>query len=412
MKKAVFFISIVFVLSSCLKMNDNIKEYMDLGEINYIGKVDSAIALSGKERILFKWKVNADPRIEQCMIYWNNHRDSTRFPVNTSLLDENGYISAELKIPEGTYIFNMHHTGSGGYRSVYEEVTGRSYGVLYEQSLTNRRMKSIEYTFLGDIIIDWSIADDDEVGIQLDYTNIHGDSRTMLVENTEISTIIPAFNLYEPLYYATMYKPDTSAIDIFYAPKIERWIPVPDEINITSYFLKNTQAPFIRGTHVLGNRFYLAENWHANDVATANGNIDGLTTGENGHNRLGFWTWTGYSPTNPMVDGKLYQTVELEAGTYRFDAFLYLSSFGKDGMGTVNVVAALGNDLPDEDHFNQALDFDIVPVGVSTTAISKPKISVEFVLLEKSFISLGFVANISGEVLIFFDKVELWKVLQ
>ena len=408
MKKTAIFILIVFVISSCSKMNDNIKEYIDRGEISYIGKADSVIALSGKERILFKWKVNTDPRIEQCWIYWNNYRDSISFPLNVSFQESDRYMSAELKISEGTYIFNLHHTGSGGYRSVREEVIGRSYGEIYEQSLTNSIAKSIEYAYNGDIIIDWSIADDNEVGIQLDYTDMHDNNRTMLVSNTETSTIISDFNPDNPLYYTTMYKPDTSAIDTFYTPKIERWIPIPDEINITSLFLKNTYAPFIRGAQVHGDRFYLAEDWIVNDAAAANGNIDVLSTGENGQNRLGVWTWAGYSPINPVVNAKLYQTVELEAGIYRFDAFLFLSAYEIDD-GIVNVVASLGNDLPDEDHFGDALGFDTVPYGVSTTATSKPKISIEFVLTGKSFVSLGFVANISGEVLVFFDKVELWK---
>ena len=42
--------SFLFLLA-CDGMNDNIKEYLDRGEINYIGRADSAIAMGGINRI-------------------------------------------------------------------------------------------------------------------------------------------------------------------------------------------------------------------------------------------------------------------------------------------------------------------------------------------------------------------------
>ena len=233
MKNTVIFFSMIFVLimSSCLKMNDNIKDYMDRGVVNYIGKVDSAVALSGKERIVFKWKMNSDPRIERCVIYWNNYRDSASYPVNASDMDENGYLSAELPIAEGTYIFNMHHAGSGGHRSVREEVTGRSYGALYEQTLMNRLFKSAKYDDF-DIAVSWSMALEGELGVLLEYTDIYGKKQTEVVPETATATTLPDMDIDKPLFFKTMYKPDATAIDIFYAQMGEVMIPLAPYVGI------------------------------------------------------------------------------------------------------------------------------------------------------------------------------------
>ena len=72
-RKYGLYVLLSFLLASCSGMNDIIQEYLDRGEINYIGKTDSIYAIGGKNRITFKWIVNADPRIEKnvyCLAKW------------------------------------------------------------------------------------------------------------------------------------------------------------------------------------------------------------------------------------------------------------------------------------------------------------------------------------------------------
>jgi len=228
MKNTVIFFSIVLVMTSCLKMNDNIKEYLDRGEINYIGKVDSAFALSGKERIIFKWKMNADPRIENCVIYWNNYRDSVSFRISDLEVDKAGYFTAELRIAEGTYIFNMFHTGSKGHRSVREELTGRSYGTQFEQTLTNLMLSS---TFFDgkDLTIKWIAAGNTVTGIRVTYTDADGNKQTEIFDPLDNEAFLPDFDPHQPLFYSTEHLPEL-AVDKFFAPTIEKMIDPVVEI--------------------------------------------------------------------------------------------------------------------------------------------------------------------------------------
>ena len=257
MKNLLLF-SIVLFISSCTNMNDNIREYLDRGEINYIGKVDSAATFSGKERILFKWKLNDDPRIERCMIYWNNNRDSISIPVSPSKLDAKGYLSETLNIPEGDYIFNMRHVGSGGFRSVREEVTGRSYGARYESTLLNRGLRSATYRGSGGVKLEWTVAADSEVGVLISYTDLNGVKRSKTVEVSEMITVIP--DLMGKFTYKTMHKPVPSAIDVFYAPESEVTPVNPSPILLDKSKFKRQTLPGDNTTE-FSSSFGFAKMW-------------------------------------------------------------------------------------------------------------------------------------------------------
>ncbi|WP_286084320.1 DUF4998 domain-containing protein [Parabacteroides goldsteinii] len=56
-------------------MNDIIEEYLDRGEINYIGRPDSVTCDGGLYRVKLTWKVGKDVRIESCKIFWNMGAD-------------------------------------------------------------------------------------------------------------------------------------------------------------------------------------------------------------------------------------------------------------------------------------------------------------------------------------------------
>jgi hypothetical protein len=168
--------------------------------------------------------------------------------------------------------------------------------------------------------------------------------------------------------------------------------------DITADYLKNTTAPFVAGAMMLDNRFYAAVDWKANAALAINGNVDLAA-----QNYLILITWTDWTPAQTVKNGKLYQTIELEAGTYRFDASLIQAHANDKSF----VVAALGNDIPDTENVEQeSLSFVEIPAGVTNRLLSTT-----FVLQQKSTVSLGFLANLSGSALIYFDKIELLKVL-
>ena len=214
MKNRIILYGLLLLLASCVKMNDNIKEYMDRGEINYIGKVDSASTAGGKERILFTWKANNDPRIEQCWIYWNNMRDSASFPVSPAALDENGYMSAIPAIPEGTYVFNMYHTGAKGYRSVPQEVTGRSYGELYRSTLIPRSIGIIE---VGEdnAVVNLAASGETEIRTEIVYESESGEMKIQIVLPDERQATITDHKDQGTLSTVSYYRPEPDSPDDF-----------------------------------------------------------------------------------------------------------------------------------------------------------------------------------------------------
>jgi len=183
--------------------------------------------------------------------------------------------------------------------------------------------------------------------------------------------------------------------------------PVPPEFpaNLTG-LMKNTERPFsYYGECVHNNRSWMVSDWTVNDAAAPSGNVyDNIGEPTNAFN--GSLSMVGYSswPAGTYANGKLYQTVELERGTYKFSAFVFRSI----GTYKAYVVAASGNDLPDTDDAEQdALDCVSIHTGIQFD--DNTELFVEFTLSEKSTVSLGFVVSFTGQGEFYFNKVELWQ---
>ena len=112
-----------------------------------------------------------------------------------------------------------------------------------------------------------------------------------------------------------------------------------------------------------------------------------------------------------IENGKLFQTVELETGSYRFDFWVHRSE-QPTVTAAAFVVAALGDDLPDANNVPQeALGFFRLP---RIAANSDIQYSFNFELAEKATTSLGFVVNSvdGGNTQILFSRVALWKLVE
>jgi hypothetical protein len=112
-----------------------------------------------------------------------------------------------------------------------------------------------------------------------------------------------------------------------------------------------------------------------------------------------------------MTDGKLYQTVRLSAGTYRFSAYCNGSYVEQPTMYppyVLYVVAAQGisDGLPntgDVESSPNVLDFVTVPFQVENNTVH----TVNFEINESTDVSLGFVATLYDMHQVYFTKVEL-----
>jgi len=207
--------------------------------------------------------------------------------------------------------------------------------------------------------------------------------------------------------------------------------PAGNWVDITEISgLKNTGDPltgFERGATIsVPSDLYLAKDWIANEAAAANGNVSGAR-----NNALGMIAnaTTANFGSRTIINGKLYQTIQLDAGVYRFDATLYSNVCTNNAtFFKTFVVANKGNDLPDTfDEEKQSITLNIEQTALGYALIPRngapsnyippvprPVYSTTFTLTETTTVSLGFVINqYSTDVLnfqTFFEKVELFQL--
>lgn len=378
--KQILLILFVLLLGHACKEQDMMfREYTVDGGITYPAKAKDVEVYAGKERVQICW-MNIDPTVTYAKIFWNNYQDSLLVDIPKGT-DE---VVQTVNVPEGEYSFIIITYDDKENMSIPVEIFGSSYGAMYEQSLVNRFLQSVEYTDDDELLLDWEDAREGEIGVQLEYVDVEGRSQTLLIPATETQTVIPDVLVSEPLYYTTMYKPDATAMDIFYAQtqsiKVKIWK------DITSQVLENAKQPFSRGENSFPFDYHEVADWKTNASGGGNGNVVGAT-GE-------LVLWVYYSATIPikeMLNGKLYQTVELEAGLYWFYAsVIRFYTENTSANYKVFVAAGLDDDLPDiDDVEGQALGFASIPYGVTGS------FSFQFELSEKRTVSLGFVANLA-----------------
>lgn len=181
-------------------------------------------------------------------------------------------------------------------------------------------------------------------------------------------------------------------------------------VNITDEKLTNYEIPFDYGALSCVIFYDLDGGWTTNESGRANGNV--CVAGD--FNCLTFWSY-GAGNVNPIINGKLYQTVSLEAGTYHFDAYVGSSAAN---LQMVNLAAAIGGELPDMaewDYVTEPLVYERISGDELGVDFFDPEngewvVSIEFTLDQTRTVSLGFNACYVGDADIRFKKVELWMV--
>ena len=387
---------LMLIFPTCKDPESLYSEYLVPNGRSYPARALDAGAHPGNERIEITWLNGTDRKVTNARIFWNNYTDSVEIAIRPG---DDTIRKIINPIAEDNYSFMIKTYDAKGNVSVPVEVIGAVYGEKYRNSLMNRILKNAVYNGTeASLQLEWYNADATEVGTELEYTDTHLTKQKMRILPSETTTLISDFSVAE-VFYQTFFKPDSAAIDVFYAPR--KQISYYGDITASSG-LKNTQIPFTYGDFVY-HQMCLINDWKHNQEAINNGNVDRRT------NRLCFFACNLYglsTPSHTITNGKLYQTVELEAGTYRFD--VYCGEIDRDANSPVldvYICAALGNDLPDVAERSKALDYASVP--------DKGMFSINFNLSKRETVSLGFIANIVGSGQIYgfkgFDKVELWK---
>ena len=394
----------------CTK-SDDYKKYLSegtddgsMGEIIYPQKADFK-TYPGRNRILLEWVI-IDPKVTKCVITYEQagNIQDTIVPIEPRSDFSNDTIRVMINnLEETMYMFKIVTYDDFGHASIPVEAEEMSYGEVYERFLLNRGVKSMVYDLKYGFLINWqSAADNSEVCIILNYTKNNSDFATEIITSKETFKSIPDFDFNVPISYCTLYKPAPSAIDTFYAPVVVRKIDyVPYWSNITAEYLENTDYPFVADLNkpgLIANRYYPALGWTCTGTTVGYGNVD---TGSVRRNTLCFLSWYDGSNSVLCQNAKLFQTIELDAGKYKFDVWVHESTSSYNGgQGRAYITVAAGNSLPDITRVEQdALIFSAITPGLSSTGTSPnwtnsgTLFSREFTLTVKSTVSLGINVN-------------------
>lgn len=199
----------VTLVCSCSDMNELSDRYLDGGEIVYAAKVDYAIAYPGKNRLKVDLFI-VSQRIETVRIYWNNYAEHKDVHVGY----ETGIFEETLDLPQGDYLFHLVTYDKDGNQSLPEELSGVVYGATYEDRLMNRPIRTL-YVENGNLIVNWGVALNGTVGMDVNYTNSDNEEVTLRIDvDEENPSIIEKYAAN--LQYRTVYKPVEESIDEFY----------------------------------------------------------------------------------------------------------------------------------------------------------------------------------------------------
>ncbi len=210
---------IIFNFSNCESIDDTYKEFVEGGEITYVGKADSIEVLPGRERLEVTWLLLSDPKVSSYKLFWNNGSDSIMGDlVKTENVDTVRVMLNDM--PEYVYNIDIFLYDKQGNSSIKSSTIGRTYGAFYEGSIYNRLYKSTKRISEG-LEITWSDPSEEFVESELSYLDINDKLITKVVDReVEIDTLfnIPVNGEFK---YHSAYLPEANAIDIFYTEPTE-----------------------------------------------------------------------------------------------------------------------------------------------------------------------------------------------
>lgn len=234
MKKIIFWSILFGIISSivgCTGMNDKHDMYLQEGEIDYIGRVDSARILPGNQRFKLRYWLT-DPRAKVMKIYWSQKQDSLIVPILTHQPKDSIEITigdAQKIIPENNYTIQIINTDGGRLSSILFEKIGNVYGPKYQASIASRLYTLVKYTVLNSVVtISWAgITSDKEIGLEISYFSPDNTPIKTRLTTAAVgtSTILTNVNKSKGITYRTLFLPEKTAIDTFYTSSKSVVIP-------------------------------------------------------------------------------------------------------------------------------------------------------------------------------------------
>lgn len=381
-KKKQFFLLILFYTTvaltflGCRGYTDLSKPYVKADEVIYLTKPDSIQVMSGRNRIILKITIPADPLITKFKIVWNDGKDS----IIKKIPDNNKFVSVEINnLEQGVYTFNVNSLDDEGDKSLNQTVSGRVYDKDYENFISSRSTQDVELELnSGNIIIKWDQASPQMIGTKILYKYNNKDT-SLFVRNDSDKTIITDFKLGDNLKVKSLFLPDSTAIDTFYS--------ATNIVSISNIMIPNSVYPIQHTSGEFdGNRWGNPAFWSVNSVIKEmklgrDGKLYGGWDGLNGGGYLAMSSEDG----DTFENGKIFQTHLLPKGIYNFkvkfdqqDGIMQPSSEERKQY----IVVTKGNSLPNINELKNALAFS-----------KFENQNVQFTLSEPTLISFGFVCS-------------------
>lgn len=209
------------MITSCTKIDSKYEKFIVPGGRTYAGRIIGQKAYSGHNRIKVAWLKSVDPNVVKSRIFWDNYNDSVEV-ITPATGDSVIHIFENMA--EKSYTFMIRNYNKNGNASVAAEVFGTSYGDNYESSLLNRFLNSSETENSGALNIQWGPANTSGgmIATEVKYTSTNGSAKTAKFDIADVSSKIPDYKSGTVVQYRTLYRPDSTSIDVFYTGFVEK----------------------------------------------------------------------------------------------------------------------------------------------------------------------------------------------
>lgn len=200
-------------LGACDDMNSINQKYLDEGERIYIGVPDSLTVKPGNQRAIVAWKIDADPKLKDCIVSWGTG-DSIIFPIERTNNDPQ-WLEGEIKnLPEKSLIFTAYTRDIYGNTSIRKEKSQMIYGPHYIALQSARKIASMMAYSMNRLEMTWYTLDNC-VGVNMHYMNRNNQMVDVHIDALQTQVILTDFVLEGKFTYETLYKPEANSIDIF-----------------------------------------------------------------------------------------------------------------------------------------------------------------------------------------------------
>lgn len=400
--KNLIWLLFVVTMFGCSKKNEAYKDLIKGGEIYYPGVIGKPDYLAGNLRTMLLWSPSPDPKIIKYKVYWNNRQDSmTLNATSHSPLDTVKVIVPGLN--EGTYNFNVYSIDSEGRSSIAININGvRVFGPKYQSGLFNRAYNAVTPYLLdilkGEVKLQFNAPDSINTKTVVNYTDNDGKAQTAILSGISNVVTLSNFKFGTKVTYQSSYIPVRNALDTFTVGGVTDFPDINRAGDITAVFIKNPGNPFYRSDAGSG-KWGLPLDWqyNSNVVNQDNGRGGGWSTDNGG---VIHFEAKNYGDA-PLVNGKVYQTITLPAGTYDLD----FETAGYGGNFNANEVVAIGNTLPDITNLNG--NNAVLAIYQGNSGNMGGTHTLTFTLTQQTEISLGWVVSEDTYTYLQFKKVAL-----